>query len=1643
MLACCLITETQAGRLSGISTNTAAGQQTTLSGFIECEGRYLDFSNGIKGFIYMISNYLNPNIKFVPLDGSTGSVATFYGATNYGFKVTLNWLEPSWIFFSYYGSNARGFRLNIQLLGSTTTLTAVQQGIAKSGEYSTASVTEPGSNFIYIGGSHDWRYICKYDLTLGLYSNHLNSALLANMGWNKFGGITNANFLAVGGYYAHQLVLNKLDLTLLKNLSNPAVEAGFGLLNNLDSAELYIDGRDLKLTSVDLLLGSTPNHFLKFTPIVFTTAEERGIANLGTLQMLIVGDKVNSEVRVVSKATFKILFVVNYMDGLSSEPNTLRSSSATASSLYFTRIEASNKNIQQYSMAFDNCTYRTSTHLCTNCLVGYYRTNLTGDNECILPKDFPPLYGIDDPNILMMHCGTFCLYCLDNYAFCNLCDNPNFYYGLDGICYSIPTVPNGYGLDLASFLFVRCLQQTECLRCGANHLECSVCDNSAGYYLLGVTCYNFATVPNTFGLNTISLVFQTCASVGCVKCAADRSICTQCNNTQGYFLLNGQCYTLASVPNGFGLDTTLNIFVSCAATGCTNCAANKDTCTSCNNSAGLFILVSICYSTSNVPSKYGLDSVSSKFVDCISFGCLQCSTDYRICSTCDTAGGSYLLNSQCYTTANMPSGYGLDTVSSVIKSCVVAGCLSCRSDFSKCATCNNLAGYYLLSDTCYTISSVPSGFGVDSIVKVMKSCSSTGCIDCGSNYLQCQTCDSALGFFKLGSACYTTVSVPFGFGFNPATNTFAPCAAGSACLDCRGGYTVCSQCSQGYYYLENTQTCYSTLTIPGGHGLDTGLNLFVACDEAPSCTQCSNDYSFCTNCNTDGEVFAFNGKCIQISEIPKGYGVDTVAKVVLPCADKDCEACALDYMKCTRCTASSGKAVESSSCIPIECLNGGCQPKVQSECNAEVRKISYDVVQQNVKFLFSKQLDLFKEYLAVLYLVDDSGEKRAIKEPELFLEFAENTLTATFNVTRPLYEVQLEIHISLLPGVGCRDGSQYQNTSNMSKPMSFSPLVVPLSAAASSVGTTLTLGAGVLSILTGGSRLGIARVIERLFSNFIWLKVLNGPVLLYPEVIFRYLKDDKASLLTIYNPLRKSLQNSTRADCQVYENYERNGITCELMVNYGDELAFLAVVLVFVSLVSGCFAVFKHLQVDRHIASGAIEQAKRNRKSCSFSVFKTLNRFIGVRSFFMDLWANSVRIFCYVCVQYYFSKPGPRTALGFISGTAFCLLFAAFMVASERYVMAHRLAIRRGMENADKEKRPTRSFITYHIEASLVSSKWDTVEFAFERLRVPRKFYLCYHPILDIARAALINFLLLVLSPFGLVQVYAATILQSVHVVYVLRSKIKVTAFERTVDSLTAVLELGFCVGRIASFSDLSARDKQEIVGSALGAIIWLILAVNLVFLISQLLFTFVIEPIHTLCKKKHSGANSVAIARSGRKSISAGDRGRASWLVAKQGPTEKVGVDCKEPKNHGDLHHLVTVGTNHPEAEEALTTNRRHWNSVSVLISPRLAQEPKAGHAQASDMPQTPKPPVQSKKVKIVSDFSRPSTRTTLHSSRIKSVITPQPEQTGPRPSIVETNKPKASCSHDSRPTSTGARGRHEASSPEVGSAGLSSRRS
>ena len=120
--------------------------------------------------------------------------------------------------------------------------------------------------------------------------------------------------------------------------------------------------------------------------------------------------------------------------------------------------------------------------------------------------------------------------------------------------------------------------------------------------------------------------------------------------------------------------------------------------------------------------------------------------------------------------------WGIKAADGTLAECDSTGCTDCAADFETCDACNVVTGHYLNSTVCVHQSGIEEGWGIKSADGTLAACTTTGCLECPTNYLTCQICDPSIDYYLNSSTCVHTSGIEDGWGIKAAEGTLAECS---------------------------------------------------------------------------------------------------------------------------------------------------------------------------------------------------------------------------------------------------------------------------------------------------------------------------------------------------------------------------------------------------------------------------------------------------------------------------------------------------------------------------------------------------------------------------------------------------------------------------------------------------------------------------------------------------------------------------------------------------------------------------------------------------------------------------------------------------------------------------------------------------
>jgi hypothetical protein len=582
-----------------------------------------------------------------------------------------------------------------------------------------------------------------------------------------------------------------------------------------------------------------------------------------------------------------------------------------------------------------HCVQCQATHLqCTLCDTGslYFLNQTT--TACQLNASLPDRSGPDLVRKTVEFCTDInCLDCRASYMNCKVCDTAAHYFlnATSKSCLRDSLIPSGFGANLVGGDVLSC-QAANCASCNLDYTACLACD-TGGFYFLNTTdrtCVYQYHIPDYFGADLSTGYIVSCGVPNCQVCQSNHSSCASCNTASGYYLkvATSTCIHYTAIPAGFGANLLNGKVEACTASNCQNCKANNTVCSACDVAANYFKNVTSgkCVFVSSIPIGMGANSSTGIFETCWVAHCKNCQTDSATCQVCDVINNYYknATSGACQLNSTIANYFGPDINSGLISPCADPHCLNCRAAISQCAFCDTGNGYFFnaTSQVCQIDSSIDAGYGGDLATGQIRTCDSTGCTDCHSDYLTCLTCNPVAGYYLDTSSdrCIFVTSIPLGYGGNSASGTVDPCSD-PHCTKCQGDYSFCTICDtpSSYFLNQAAHTCVYISSIPPGYGANTTTGIMEAC-RPTDCTVCQLDSRKCSVCNTASNFFlnSTSTTCVLNSSIIDSFGPNRVTGLIEACADPNCLNCRYKSSECQGCNTGSGFYLNTTTQTCIE-----------------------------------------------------------------------------------------------------------------------------------------------------------------------------------------------------------------------------------------------------------------------------------------------------------------------------------------------------------------------------------------------------------------------------------------------------------------------------------------------------------------------------------------------------------------------------------------------------------------------------------------------------------------------------------------------------------------------------------------------------
>ena len=637
-------------------------------------------------------------------------------------------------------------------------------------------------------------------------------------------------------------------------------------------------------------------------------------------------------------------------------------------------------------------------------------------------------------------------------------------------------------------------------------------------------------------------------------------------------------------------------------------------------------------------------------------------------------------------------------------------------------------------------------------------------------------------------------------------------------------------------------------------GLITELRNIAMNSTISDCIDYENSLPLtCTRCDVNYLISSDSKACILDSEIPSGYGPDAAAPypTLALCSDVNCNNCSTTTTSCSSCI--TGFNLDSSSKICTKTANQSLSlVKAWWDGELHIAKAQFDSL---------LRCDSIQKSYFNLTIIDQVNHTEIqVKDDKYEITCSNNTIgikskdilsNETLKITKnapeginPIESIDQKLYFNhfpiLIEGMSGPPESVKTSTNASSQ----------FTTASSSLSTTVSLGRSAGSILVSVSRPATGAALDKLVSEFTYLRLVAGPDLIYPDVLLDFVS--RADMLPV--DVGKVFSEFAEQDssCVPPQIYVQKEIQCNILTNYSEDLMVTAGMLainLFVSLT--CYAFLNWSLLKNKNSSNLLPRAVNyiyESYGMKFFVSKIDGMAMEMMIFAM---INTTRIVAH--------NPAAiaSMALSWIILIYFVLYVAALIklisdVKKARLKISHfSLAKMQGKPNENITVRQNISKKGLWIFSG-----------ALEELRLPQDLMYLYSPVIGIARGLVIAVLIYTTSANPIVQIVLMTLLQVANTAWTVAASIKVSKYDNLKEGADNIMQIVFLILKGFSLLDIDDVSRQKYIGICCTLLLILMLVNNIVFMIVAMLRTILelFRLILNRCNKSKTRLNANTI---------------------------------------------------------------------------------------------------------------------------------------------------------------------------------------
>jgi hypothetical protein len=532
------------------------------------------------------------------------------------------------------------------------------------------------------------------------------------------------------------------------------------------------------------------------------------------------------------------------------------------------------------------------------------------------------------------------------------------------------------------------------------------------------------------------------------------------------------------------------------------------------------------------------------------------------------------------------------------------------------------------------------------------------------------------------------------------------------------------------------------------------------------------------------------------------------------------------------------------SCVYKDCVAKGDNCKINlvasrfdKKSASAIALLTYDV----------KSYPELRSNLNISLLNEVTGEERVLSAEECSFEVISGGFRLQVNIT---YQVlQGTIYIRKARGLDTNPlFDSAMNREVKDYPLKIPNAVIIMSKAIQTTqdGTdSIVKAAAMIKSIVGtalmSSNPALAVIMNKVLSEFSYIRLLNGPVLIYPTIVLEGFGDMLLLPISIDNPFEKFTSKSI---CPTNDMLDVFDVKCNFLYNYGTDLAILLINMG----ISVTVIIFFYIMLAT-VLKTVKKSSLGRKKSWLYKVCSFLNGTLGLQYFLVVMDGEAQEIFAYA----YINVSSPLSDFALHIGAIISLIFIGFYgyYSYAVYILAKQVEKKVKRAKSDwvrVEKGETR---TLDSVISFDGMRYESMSFVYDGYRYPITFFQLCYPIFGMLRVTLLCMFLMSFDAAGFTQLAAVLGIEACFAYLNIKTNVKVSKAEQRLEFITMLLNCIYILIKMFTFAPFDYDTKQNYLGIPMALVLVLVVVASLGFVLITV-FSVVFETI----KKNFFGAS-------------------------------------------------------------------------------------------------------------------------------------------------------------------------------------------